>query len=526
MIYNTIFAKSFSRYEQKKLGYGAFVGFLLIVLSLCIFKPYLGPIYDLNIKLSIGVDTKLLMVNDTSGSLKIAEDDRIVPKNPVNATRISHLIAPKNPVNATRISPQMAKVADNATKTLINDTSISPPKAEVEKLETRKVEQEQPLCVSEARTEYCQTQGDIRVHGKSSSVYIVSRKTNSLAENVSWIIRPYARKSDAYTMSSVTKWSVKTVKPTHQVSQCTKYHSIPAVIFSTAGYTGNHFHEFSDIVIPLFLTCRQFNGQVQLIITDKKSWWISKHQAFLKKLSNYEIIDIDRDDELHCFPKVIIGLKRYHKELSIDPQKYSYSIKDFRDFLRSSYSLKRVSAIKIRDIGNQSKKPRLLILSRKTSRSFTNTNQIAKMAKGLGFRVIVMEAGRNMRSIANVVNSCDVLMGVHGAGLTNILFLPQNAIFIQVVPFGGMQVEWLATNDFARPSEDMNIKYLEYKIRLDESTLIQQYPLDHMIIKDPSSIEKQGWEAFRSVYFDKQNVRLDVNRFRPTLQKALELLHQ
>jgi hypothetical protein len=396
----------------------------------------------------------------------------------------------------------------------------------VEKLVTREVEQEQPLCVSEARTEYCQTQGDIRVHGKSSSVYTVARETNSFAENVSWSIRPYARKTDAYAMSSVRKWSVKTVKASHQVSQCTKNHSIPAVIFSTAGYTGNHFHEFTDIIIPLFLTCRQFNGQVQLIITDKKPWWIVKHQAFLKKLSNYEIMDIDRDDEVHCFPKVIVGLKRYHKELSIDPQKYSYSIKDFRHFLRSSYSLKRVNATKIGHIGNQSKKPRLLILSRKRSRSFTNTNQIAKLAKGLGFKVIVMEAGRNMRSIADVVNSCDVLMGVHGAGLTNILFLPENAIFIQVVPYGGMQVDWLATNDFGKPSEDMNIKYLEYKIRLEESTLIQQYPLDHMIIKDPSSIVKQGWEAFRSVYFDKQNIKLDVHRFRPVLQKALQLLHQ
>jgi hypothetical protein len=148
------------------------------------------------------------------------------------------------------------------------------------------------------------------------------------------------------------------------------------------------------------------------------------------------------------------------------------------------------------------------------------------MAKGLGFKVIVMEAGRNMGNIADVVNSCDVLMGVHGAGLTNIIFLPENAIFIQVVPCGGMQVEWLATNDFAKPSEDMKIKYLEYKITLEESTLKQQYPLDHMIIKDPSSIVKQGWETFRSVYFDKQNVKLDVNRFRPTLQKAFELLHQ
>ncbi|CAK8579707.1 unnamed protein product [Lathyrus sativus] len=529
MIYNTIFAKSFSRYEQKKLGYGAFVGFLLIVLSLCtVFKPYLVPIHDLNLKLSIGADTKMLMVNDTGGSLKITKDiltEILVERTGNSQRRIEgERVVPKNLVNnVRRISPQIARVEDNATRTPINEM-ISPTKAEVEKLETRKVEQEQQLqCVSEARTEYCQTQGDIRVHGNSSSVYVVSHKTNSLAENVSWIIRPYARKTDAYAMSSVRKWSIKA---SNQVQQCTKNHSIPAVIFSTAGYTGNHFHEFSDIIIPLFLTCAKFNGEVQLIITDKMPWWIPKHQAFLKKLSKYEIMDIDKDDEVHCFPKVIVGLKRYHKELSINPQKYSYSIKDFRDFLRGSYSLKRVNAIKIRDIDNQIKKPRLLILSRKRSRTFTNTNQIAKMAKGMGFKVIVMEAGQNMWSIAHVVNSCDVLMGVHGAGLTNILFLPENAIFIQVVPYGGMQVDWLATNDFAKPSEDMNIKYLEYKIKLEESTLIQQYPLDHMIIKDPSSIVKQGWEAFRSVYFDKQNVKLDVNRFRPTLQRALELLHQ
>lgn len=121
-----------------------------------------------------------------------------------------------------------------------------------------------------------------------------------------------------------------------------------------------------------------------------------------------------------------------------------------------------------------------------------------------------------MLSIADTVNSCDVLMGVHGASLTNIVFLPQNAIFIQVVPCGSLQQMTL---------QIMNIKYLEYKIRWEESPLIQQYPLGHMIIKDPSSIEKQGWEVFRSVYFDKQNVKLDVDRFRPTLQKALELLH-
>lgn len=347
-----------------------------------------------------------------------------------------------------------------------------------------------------------------------------------MEKNMSWSIKPYARKKDVDAMVRVREWSLKAVNVSQKVPKCTQNHRIPAVLFSTGGYVGNHFHEFTDILIPLFLTSRQFNGEVQFIITDKRRWWISKHKPLLKKLSNYEIMDVDGDDQVHCFKRVIVGLKRHHEELSIDPQKYSYSMKDFRDFLRSSYALNRVEAIKINDgqLGKP-KKPRLMILSRKKSRSFTNTDEIAKMAKSLGFDVIIMEAGTNMWSFANVVNSCDVLLGVHGAGLTNILFLPENAVFIQVVPYGGFALNWLATMDFGNPSKDMNIKYLEYKISMQESTLVQQYPLDHMFIKDPPLVEKVGWEVFRSVYLDRQDVKLDVDRFKPTLEKAIELLH-
>lgn len=385
---------------------------------------------------------------------------------------------------------------------------------------TKKVEP--LLCTSETRTDFCETWGDIRVQGSSSSVYVMSPDTNTLSENMSWRIRPYARKEDSYALSHVREWTVKPLKGSQQVPWCTRNHTVPAVLFSTSGYVGNHFHEFTDIIIPLFLTSRKFNGEVQFIITDKRPWWISKYQVLLKKLSNYEIMDLDNDDKVHCFPSVIVGLKRYQKELSIDTLKYSYSLKDFRDFLRSSYSLKRVKAIRLRD--GQRRKPRLMILSRKRTRSFTNTDQIAKMAKSLGFKVVIMEGGGNMSRFAETVNSCDVLMGVHGAGLTNMVFLPENAVLIQIVPYGG--VEWLATNDFGVPSKDMNLKYLEYNIKLEESTLIQQYPLEHVVIQDPPSIQKQGWDAFKSVYLDKQNVQLDVNRFRPTLLKALELLHQ
>ncbi|XP_026383768.1 uncharacterized protein LOC113279284 [Papaver somniferum] len=171
------------------------------------------------------------------------------------------------------------------------------------------------------------------------------------------------------------------------------------------------------------------------------------------------------------------------------------------------------------------KLPRILIVSRKRTRKFTNEGAIAKMAKSLGYEVIVEEPGvtKDATRFAQMVNSCDVMMGVHGAGLTNLVLLPPNAVFIQIIPWGGL--EWVCGVSFEEPAKDMKLKYLDYKITENESSLIQQYPLDHAVFKDHVSVRKQGWHALRSVYLDNQDVNTDVKRFRPTLLKALELLH-
>ncbi|XVF12261.1 hypothetical protein REPUB_Repub08aG0100300 [Reevesia pubescens] len=113
------------------------------------------------------------------------------------------------------------------------------------------------------------------------------------------------------------------------------------------------------------------------------------------------------------------------------------------------------------------------------------------------------------------------MMGVHGAGLTNVVFLPENAILIQKIPIGG--VDWSARTAFEEPSNDMNIRY---KIKTEESSLIRQYPAEQKILNVPFSIWKRGWLAFKAVYLDKQGVNLDISRFRLTLLRADELLHQ
>ncbi|KAK4381221.1 Alpha-1,3-arabinosyltransferase XAT3 [Sesamum angolense] len=47
------------------------------------------------------------------------------------------------------------------------------------------------------------------------------------------------------------------------------------------------------------------------------------------------------------------------------------------------------------------------------------------------------------------------------------------------------------------PAAGMNIRYLEYKVSVKESSLSQQYPTDHPVLKDPKSYRRRGWMHFR-----------------------------
>jgi hypothetical protein len=120
------------------------------------------------------------------------------------------------------------------------------------------------------------------------------------------------------------------------------------------------------------------------------------------------------------------------------------------------------------------------------------------------------------------VNSADVMVGVHGDGLTNMVFLPAGAVLVQVVPYGGL--EWLARGTFREPAEGMEVHYLEYVVQKDETTLSEEYGEDDPVIKDPAAIHKQGWDALKAVYLDKQNVRPHLGRLKNTFVQALKLL--
>ena len=77
---------------------------------------------------------------------------------------------------------------------------------------------------------------------------------------------------------------------------------------------------------------------------------------------------------------------------------------------------------------------------------------------------------------------------------------------------------------FDNPARDMGLKYLEYPIEFEESTLSESYNRCDPIIANPLSIFAKGYKAAKTVYLDGQNIRINISRFRETLSHALGLL--
>ncbi|KAG2611956.1 beta-1,2-xylosyltransferase XYXT1-like [Panicum virgatum] len=373
---------------------------------------------------------------------------------------------------------------------------------------------------SNIHSDICTMEGDLRIHGKSASVYVVSASTFR-PENSTVTVQPYTRKWEKQTMSRIREVTMRSMPPAPYSftipPRCTVRHDVPAVVFSTGGCGSNFFHAMSDLVVPLYITSHEYNGRVQLLVTDYQPKWIAKFRPILATLSMYPVIDLDADTAVRCFPSAHVGLES-HRMLGIDPglSRNGYTMMGFRDFLRSALSLQRPWTAPVSR--SSGRKPRLVMVLRRHSRAITNEADVVTSMVDLGFEVVAAgpEDVSDMRRFAGVVNSCDAMVGVHGAGLTNMVFLPHNATVMQIIPWGDMKVA--CRYDFGDPVPDMGLRYAEYEVTAEETTLNDKYPRDHPVFTDPASLHRQGklWEIF----LQGQNVTLDIGRFRGVMQQV------
>ncbi|KAG8379391.1 hypothetical protein BUALT_Bualt07G0083700 [Buddleja alternifolia] len=395
-------------------------------------------------------------------------------------------------------------------------------------IKRKKVE---PICriLKESKADYCEIEGDVRIDPNSSTIFVVvttdHQSINNSSSSYSRSIQPYPRKKNPF----VKNWTIALIAADNNtIPKCDQTHNLPAILFSVGGWSGNYFHDFADLILPLYTTSFRFHKEVHFLASDYERWSLSQFRDnLLKRLSRHELVDIDREKKVHCYNTMVAGLQ-FHKELIINPSE-GISMYHFRKFLRQTYSLNRTKAMfKYWEKASSHPPPRLMIVSRKRTRTLTNELQLSRVAAKLGYEVVLAdtEATTDLTKFAQIVNSCDVLMGIHGAGLTNMVFLPDNAILIQVVPLGGIGMDGYARLDFGDPAPHMNIRYLEYKITVEESSLSQHYPMDHPFLTNPLSFQGKGWVRFRNMFLDNQNITIDIRRFKPYLVKALNLLHR
>ncbi|KAL6627548.1 hypothetical protein ACP70R_031274 [Stipagrostis hirtigluma subsp. patula] len=413
----------------------------------------------------------------------------------------------------TRSSAESDSIFENSQQLEVTGIQVTKPKSKIY-CDDKSKDEGFPY----ARPIVCQMSGDVHV-APGSSLVALNMPIEQSKEG--WRIRPYARHDDSL-LPLVREVVIRAATSENDAPKCNISHDVPAVIFSIGGYTGNFFHDMSDVLIPLYLTSFRFKGRVKFFITNYKQWWIQKYKPMLRRLSHYDIIDFDSNKDVHCFQHVILGLFRdrdliLRQHPTRNPK--GYSMLDFTRFLRHSYGLRRDRPLILGE--EPGKKPRMLIISRRGTRKLLNLRQVEAISRALGFDVIISEAHGNLKRFATMVNSCDVLLAVHGAGLTNQVFLPPQAVLIQIVPWGRM--DWMATNFYGEPARGMNLSYLEYYISEEESSLAQRYPRNHMVFKNPMAIHSQGWNALADIVMT-QDVRLNLKRFRPTLLQALDLL--
>ncbi|RLN24151.1 hypothetical protein C2845_PM07G02290 [Panicum miliaceum] len=369
-------------------------------------------------------------------------------------------------------------------------------------------------------SETCEVHGDVRVNGTALSVALVP---SSRSERREWRIQPYSRK----TLPGIKAVTVAHLPDRAATPACTARYSAPAVLFAVGGLTGNFWHDFTDVLVPLFVASRQYGGEVQLLITNAQPWWPAAYGPILRRLSRYDVVDLDGDEHVRCFPHVTVGI-HMHKDLSIIPEwvpgRRRLSMPDFTRFLREIYALPRGAPVSLaREPG---KRPRLLLIRRGHSRRFMNEQEILRAAEAAGFEAAAIDLRRDVgvEAQARAMNSHDVLLGVHGAGLTNMLFLPPGGVLIQVVPYG--KIEHIARMEYGEPAKDMGLRYLEHSVATAESTLLETLGPEHPAIKDPDAVHRSGWNNMTEFYLNRQSVRVDVARFAPTLAKAFDHLHQ
>ncbi|KAJ8569991.1 hypothetical protein K7X08_006568 [Anisodus acutangulus] len=288
--------------------------------------------------------------------------------------------------------------------------------------------------------------------------------------------------------------------------------------------------------LTLFVLMIIVLGQNQLFFLSRLHSFITSTPHAITDHSNHGGSSVqktlrDQDQPFESFSstsKSIINCDRAtlglmsHGFMNIDPKltPSSKTLIDFHKFLATTYGAGQSQP---QPWSQSQPRPRLVLASRGGSvgRLILNQDEVKLVAEQIGFEVILFEPRKNtsLHESFGLIHSSHAMIGVHGAALTHALFLRPSSIFIQIVPIGAEGVSDIC---FGKLSRDMELVYEEYKIGVEESSLMEKFGKENsLVLKNPKALQKNGWsQEIMDIYLREQNINLDLNRFRIYLEKA------
>ncbi|XP_006836114.3 uncharacterized protein LOC18426991 isoform X1 [Amborella trichopoda] len=360
------------------------------------------------------------------------------------------------------------------------------------------------------RSDICSVYAQTILHQNSSIFFVDSPNVPNSTEK----LHPYPRKWEKDVIAAVNELTITTKTPKMPLN-CEVEHEAPALVFSTGGYTGNLYHDFNDGIIPLFVTSLHLPEPPILVITNFHNWWLTKYADLLIHITPHQVLNLDNETRTHCFPSATFGLL-IHGELLVDPAltPKQQSIYHFSRLLNESYTPHYYVPPPPKP-----SRPRLVLIVREGTRTILNQDEVVKTMEETGFDVELFKPTRTteLRKAYAVLNQSHAMVGVHGAALTQFLFMRPGSVFIQVVPLG---TDWASEEYYGEPARRLGLDYLGYKITVGESSLVNKYERDDLILKDPRSVVKKGWFNTKNIYLERQDVNINVVRFRRYLSFA------
>ncbi|XVE85788.1 hypothetical protein DITRI_Ditri17bG0119300 [Diplodiscus trichospermus] len=354
----------------------------------------------------------------------------------------------------------------------------------------------------------------------NTSTFFLMDPTASSTQFIVEKIKPYPRKWENFPMARIKEITITSGPPG---PQCEVHHDSPALVFSAGGYTGNVFHDFNDGFIPLFITINSIyqNQDVILVVSKARDWWVSKYKNLLDVFSKHPIITLDNDTSTHCFPSATLGLISYGFT-SLMPYS-SQTLPNFRGLLDKAFGHGQNHPYSI-SISSEKidRRPRLVFISRPNGigRVILNQDEAKQVAEEIGFDVMLFEPTSriSLHQVYALLNSTHAMFGVHGAALTHLLFLRPGSVFMQVLPIG---TDWAGKMCYGEPARAMGIEYIEYKINVEESSLVEKYGVHDLVIKDPIGLQGRKWSFdVMNIYLKEQDIRLDLVRLREHLKEV------